>query len=56
MTPTKKTNQAVLKKVEQFWKAIGSRVLRLTPEIHDSLVSRSSHLRTSSRRLWPAMF
>ena len=44
MTPTKKTNQAVLKKVEQFWKAMGSRVLRLTPEIHDSLVSRSSHL------------
>jgi prephenate dehydrogenase len=44
MTPTKKTNQAALKKVEQFWRAIGSRVLRLTPEIHDSLVSRSSHL------------
>jgi len=44
MTPVKKTNQAALKKVEQFWRAIGSRVLRLTPEIHDSLVSRSSHL------------
>src|SRR5208283_681469 len=44
MTPTKKTNQAALKKVEQFWRAMGSRVLRLTPEIHDSLVSRSSHL------------
>jgi prephenate dehydrogenase len=44
MTPTKKTNKAALKKVEQFWRAIGSRVLRLTPEIHDLLVSRSSHL------------
>jgi len=44
MTPAKKTNPAALKKVEQFWRAIGSRVLRLTPEIHDSLVSRSSHL------------
>jgi prephenate dehydrogenase len=44
LTPTKKTNQAALKKVEQFWRAIGSRVLRLTPEIHDALVSRSSHL------------
>ena len=44
VTPTKKTNQAALKKVEQFWQAIGSRVLELKPEIHDALVSRSSHL------------
>jgi prephenate dehydrogenase len=44
VTPTRKTNPAALKKVEQFWRAIGSRVLRLTPEIHDALVSRSSHL------------
>ena len=29
VTPTKKTNQAALKKVEQFWKAMGSRVLRI---------------------------
>jgi prephenate dehydrogenase len=44
VTPTKKTNRAALKKVERFWRVMGSRVLRLTPEIHDSLVSRSSHL------------
>jgi prephenate dehydrogenase len=44
VTPTRKTNRAALKKVEQFWKAIGSRVLELKPEIHDALVSRSSHL------------
>jgi prephenate dehydrogenase len=44
VTPTKKTNPAALKKVEQFWRAVGSRVLELTPEIHDVLVSRSSHL------------
>jgi prephenate dehydrogenase len=44
MTPTKKTNQAALKKVGQFWRAVGSRVLELKPEIHDVLVSRSSHL------------
>jgi prephenate dehydrogenase len=44
MTPTKKTNPAALKKVEQFWRAIGSRVLELKPEVHDALVSRSSHL------------
>jgi prephenate dehydrogenase len=44
MTPTKKTNQAALKKVGQFWRAVGSRVLELKPEVHDVLVSRSSHL------------
>jgi len=44
VTPTKKTNRAALAKVEQFWKGVGGRVLRLTPEAHDALVSRSSHL------------
>jgi prephenate dehydrogenase len=44
VTPTQKTNPAALKKVEQFWNAVGSRVLELKPEIHDALVSRSSHL------------
>jgi len=44
VTPTKKTNRAALKKVKQFWNAVGSRVLELKPEIHDALVSRSSHL------------
>lgn len=44
VTPTRNSNSAALKKVEQFWKALGGRVLRLTPEIHDQLVSRSSHL------------
>jgi len=44
VTPTKKTNPAALKMVKQFWNAIGSRVVELKPEIHDALVSRSSHL------------
>ncbi len=44
VTPTKKSNPMALKKVEQFWKMLGSRVLRLVPENHDLLVSRSSHL------------
>jgi len=44
VTPTKKSSPAALRKVEQFWKALGSRVLRLTPGQHDALVSRSSHL------------
>jgi len=42
--PTKKSNTAAVRKVEQFWKAVGLRVLRLTPELHDALVGRSSHL------------
>jgi prephenate dehydrogenase len=44
VTPTRKTNRAALKEVGQFWKALGSRVVELKPEIHDVLVSRSSHL------------
>jgi prephenate dehydrogenase len=44
VTPTRKTNRGALKRVERFWKSLGLRVLELTPEIHDTLVSRSSHL------------
>ena len=44
VTPTKKSNPAALRKVEQFWKSVGGRLLTLTPELHDTLVSRSSHL------------
>ena len=44
VTPTRKTNRTALKKVERFWQSVGSCVLRLTPEIHDALAGRSSHL------------
>jgi len=44
VTPTKRTNRAALRKLEQFWQTIGGRVVSLTPEAHDALVSRSSHL------------
>jgi prephenate dehydrogenase len=44
VTPTKRSNPAALKKTELFWSAVGARVLRLAPELHDELVSRSSHL------------
>jgi len=30
--------------VKQFWSALGGQVLRLTPELHDVFVSRTSHL------------
>jgi prephenate dehydrogenase len=44
VTPTRKSNQSALRKTEQLWKAVGARVMRIAPELHDELVSRSSHL------------
>ena len=44
VAPGKKSNAAAVRKVEQFWKSLGARVLNLAPEQHDLLVSRSSHL------------
>lgn len=44
VTPTRKTNRQALTRVEGLWKAVGARILRLSPGEHDKLVSRSSHL------------
>ena len=44
VTSTGKSNKAAVRKVERFWKSVGARLLTLTPEAHDALVSRSSHL------------
>ena len=44
LTPTARSNAAALKKVEEFWQAIGTRTLRLTADLHDDFVSRCSHL------------
>jgi prephenate dehydrogenase len=44
VTPAKNSNKASVRKVERLWKLVGGRGLRLTPEAHDDLVSRSSHL------------
>lgn len=44
ITPTARSNAQALSAVENFWKAIGSRIVKLSPETHDELVSRSSHL------------
>lgn len=44
VTPTAKSKRAALIKVERLWRNVGSRVIRLTPQAHDELVSRSSHL------------
>ena len=44
VTPTKNTSPAALRKVEQFWKLLGGRTIRMAPQLHDELVGRSSHL------------
>jgi prephenate dehydrogenase len=44
VTPTPRSNAAAVRKLEQLWKSVGGRVLKLTPKEHDALVSRSSHL------------
>jgi prephenate dehydrogenase len=44
LTPTKKSNANAVRKLEQFWKSLGARVLKLDAAQHDLLVSRSSHL------------
>ncbi len=44
VTPTQKSNVAAVRKVEQFWKSLGARTLRLGAGEHDLLVSRTSHL------------
>ncbi len=44
LTPTKKSNCGAVRKMGTFWKALGGRVLKLPPEQHDVLVSRTSHL------------
>jgi prephenate dehydrogenase len=44
ITPTQRTKKDALRKVEGLWKAVGSRVMQLSPDMHDDLVSRSSHL------------
>ena len=44
ITPTRKTNKTAAARIAGLWKSVGARVLRLTPERHDELASRSSHL------------
>lgn len=44
ITPTANTRPKFLKTVREFWKELGSRVVVLSPEEHDRLVSFTSHL------------
>ncbi|HEX4120844.1 MAG TPA: prephenate dehydrogenase/arogenate dehydrogenase family protein [Verrucomicrobiae bacterium] len=44
VTPTCRSSAAVVTKIETFWKDLGGSLIRMDPETHDDLVSRSSHL------------
>ena len=44
VTPTPQSPAHAVKAVQDFWKALGGCPVRMTPELHDDLVSRSSHL------------
>ena len=44
ITPTKNSHAGSVRKLEQFWRALGATTLRLDAAEHDRLVSRSSHL------------
>ncbi len=44
VTPTARSSLEAVKRVEEFWKAAGGCPVRMSPDLHDDLVSRSSHL------------
>ncbi len=44
VTPTKKTNQQDVAKVQAFWRAVGAKVKNVSPVEHDTTVAFISHL------------
>jgi prephenate dehydrogenase len=44
VTPSPGADPARVRQVEDLWRSVGGRPLRMTAELHDDLVSRSSHL------------
>ena len=44
VTPTPASHAKSVTQIEELWQSVGSRPLRMSPEMHDELVSRSSHL------------
>jgi prephenate dehydrogenase len=44
VTPSRGESDKVVKAVIDLWAGIGSRVIRISPEEHDALVARTSHL------------
>jgi prephenate dehydrogenase len=44
VTATAASNASALQRVEEFWRGVGALPIRMSAEMHDDLVSRSSHL------------
>jgi prephenate dehydrogenase len=44
VTVSSQSPAAAVNRLDDFWRAVGARPLRLSPELHDDFVSRSSHL------------
>ncbi len=44
MTPVAAQSEALLSRLQQFWEGLGAVVSQMTPEAHDELVARISHL------------
>jgi len=44
VTPTKTTRPGRLRRIEDFWRDLGARTVRMTPAAHDRAVARISHL------------
>jgi prephenate dehydrogenase len=44
ITETKRTDNSALDVIERLWSAVGAHIVRLSPEEHDRIVARTSHL------------
>lgn len=44
VTPTPRTPRKALATVRRFWRALGARVVEMTPQAHDRALARTSHL------------
>ena len=44
LTPTRRTSPRALGKVSALWRSVGARVLKRSPEKHDTLVAQVSHV------------
>lgn len=44
ITPTPRTSIQIVRIVEDFWTAVGGLPIRMSPDLHDEFISRSSHL------------
>jgi prephenate dehydrogenase len=44
VTPSAKSIEPAIEKIEQLWKATGANVERMDPDVHDAVLARASHL------------